>query len=314
MNCLEVRHSLSLYLYGELDFNTEELFEQHLHACPECRDALAEERQWHQALGSEPVPVPLDLLSQCREELHDAVGVVRESATPLWIRCLDSLGIRSNSWTMRLATASLLVCLGFGISHLVERHRLLSPNVAAGMTADMELFNPLRDHVRVIEPAGDDRVHLVVDEVHERVISGSLADRRIRELLVAASKDPTDPAIRVDSVSVLKSAPGEDVRSALLDTVEHDSNAGVRLKALEALSSFSNDANTRRVLISVLSHDQNPEVRTQAINLLAPQGTGELSPQLADTLEQLMRSDPDEYIRMRCQQALHSPHASAQVY
>ena len=315
MNCLEVRQSLSLYLYGELDFNTEELVEQHLAECPECRDNLAEERGWHQALGSEPAEVPLALLSQCREDLRDSLGVVRESTPPFWIRCLDSLGIRSNSWSMRLATASLLVCLGFGISHLVERNRLLGPNVATGLTADMELFNPLRTHVRVIEPTGDDRVHLVVDEVHERVISGSLDDSRIKELLLAASKDPTDPAIRVDSVSILKDAAGEDVHAALLDTVEHDPNAGVRLKALEALANFSSDANTRRTLISVLSHDQNPDIRTQVINLLAPpHSTGDLSPQLTDALQTLMRSDPDEYIRMLCQQALQSPHTSAQVY
>ncbi len=315
MNCLEVRQHLSLYLYNELDFNTEEFFEQHLNECPECRATLAEEREWHRALGSEPAEVPLELLSQCREELRDSLDVVREAKPSLWVRCLDSLGVRSNSWSMRLATASLLICLGFGISQLVERHQLLGPSVAVDTASNMELFNPLRAHVRVIEPSGDDTVHLVVDEVQEHVISGSLNDRRIKELLLAASKDPTDAAIRVDSVSLLKDAAGEDVRAALLDTVEHDSNAGVRLKALEALASFPADANTRRTLISVLSHDQNPDVRTQAIDLLAPpHSNAQLSPQLANALETLMRSDPDQYIRMRCRQALQSPGAAVQVY
>jgi HEAT repeat protein len=114
---------------------------------------------------------------------------------------------------------------------------------------------------------------------------------------------------------MLKDVDGDDVREALFDTAQHDPNAGVRLKAIEALGRFANDTSTRRTLLFVLSHDESPDVRTQAIDMLvAPETTGNLSPQLADALQSLMRSDPDQYVRMRCRQALKSPHRAVPVY
>lgn len=315
MTCAEVRQSLSLYLYSELDFAAEEAIEQHLAGCAECAAALAEECEWHEAASEQRTEPPLALLTECRDQLRDAVSVMRESREPAWIRWLDSLGFRSNAWSMRIATASLLICLGFGASRLLDRHELPSPGIADGFTSEMNLFDPVRAHVRLIEPSGDDRVQLVVDEVREHIVSGSLADSRIRRLLLAASKDPTDPTIRVDSVEMLKDADGDDIREALFDTAQHDPNAGVRLKAIEALSRFANDASTRRTLLFVLSHDQSPDVRTQAIDLLvAPEMPGGLSPQLADALQTVMHSDPDQYIRMRCRQALKVPHKAVPVY
>lgn len=314
MTCLNVQQNLSFYLYGELEFTAEEELEEHLAGCSICQAALAEERRWHEALGTEPATVPIDLLSQCRQELRESIGIVREARDPLWIRCLDSLGFRSNAWSMRIAMASLLVCLGFGMSRFLERHGLPSPSAIEGMS-EAGLFDPASAHIRSVEPTSDDRVQLVVDEVRERVISGSRDDSRIRQLLLAASKDSTDPAVRVDSVEILKDTDGDDVREALIDSVQHDPNACVRMKALQALARFSGDTSMRSTLISVLSHDQSPDVRTQAIDLLTPaQSGGGMTPQLSSVLASMMHSDPDEYIRMRCQQALRVPHTPVHVY
>jgi HEAT repeat protein len=226
----------------------------------------------------------------------------------------DSLGFRSNAWSMRLATASLLVCLGFGLSRLTEARRYFTSSLAVG-ASEMNVLNPLQAHVRNIETGGDDRVQIVVDEVREHVITGSRDDERIRQLLLAASKDSIDPAIRLDSLELLKGYYGSDVKTALLESVRSDPNAGVRLKALEALGRFPEDPDIRETLLSILAHDKSADVRTQAIDLLTPpQGGSNLSPELSDALESIMRSDPDGYIRMRCQQALRATRASVHVY
>ena len=127
MTCEEVRENLSLYLYGELDFGVEEIIEQHLHICGACANALDQERTWHTAVLAEQVEVPLDLLSKCRREFRDTIEVAREASVPAWIRWVDSLGLRPSSWSMRLATASLLICLGFGVSRLLERAEIVDP-------------------------------------------------------------------------------------------------------------------------------------------------------------------------------------------
>jgi hypothetical protein len=314
MNCSGVQANLSLYVYGELDFTTEEWIEQHLAGCAECRAAHEREKLWHEAVRADPAEVPLDVLSHCRRDLHESLEVIRETRQPALLRWLDSLGFRSNAWSMRIATASLLVCLGFGLSRLTEARGYFTSSLTGGVS-EMNVLDPLQAHVRNIETGGDDRVQIVVDEVREHVITGSRDDERIRQLLVAASKDSIDPAIRLDSLELLKGYYGDDVRTALLDSVHSDPNAGVRLKALEALGRFPADSDIRETLLSVLAHDQSADVRTQAVNLLAPpQGGMSLTPELADALESVMRSDPDGYIRMRCQQALRAPHTSVHVY
>ncbi len=73
MNCADVQQKLSLYLYGELDFAGEELVESHLAECAFCQLAFAREKTWHTAASSEQRDVPLDLLSQCRQDLRRVI-------------------------------------------------------------------------------------------------------------------------------------------------------------------------------------------------------------------------------------------------
>ena len=110
----------------------------------------------------------------------------------------------------------------------------------------------------------------------------------------------------MDSVEILNDQNGSDVRDALVYAARHDPNAGVRLKALEGLRRFVDDPATRESLAFVLQHDDNSDVRSQAIDVLAPMaGKVELSPELAGTLQEIVRSEQgDDYVRMRCMQLL----------
>jgi hypothetical protein len=310
MTCAEAREKLSLYIYGELDFTTEELFEQHVSGCECCRTAIGEERRWHESVKANAVEPPLELLSNCRQQLRDAVEVAQEAKEPLWLRCLDSLGFRPTGWSMRIAMASLLVCLGFGLSRLSERW---VPGPA--FTDQMALIDPLRAHVRMIEQGPDDRVQVVIDEIREHVVSGTRNDPLMRRFLLAAVRDPADPAVRVDSLEALKEDTGTDVRDTLLDVAQHDSNSGVRLKAIAALERFADASETRRTLVHVLAHDECPDVRSEAIDLLVSSGDRVgLNPQMTETLQNVMKSDPDGYVRMRCQRALQAGNVSVKVY
>jgi hypothetical protein len=310
MTCSEAREKLSLYIYGDLDFATEELFEQHLAACECCRAAIAEERRWHESVKVNAIEPPLELLSKCRQELHDAVQVAQEAKEPLWLRCLDSLGFRPTGWSMRIAMASLLVCLGFGLSRLSERW---VPGPV--FTDQMALIDPLRAHVRMIEQGQDDRIQVVIDEIREHVVSGTRNDPLMRRFLLSALRDPADPAVRVDSLEVLKEDPGTDVRDTLIDVAQHDSNSGVRLKAIAALERFAEASETRRILVHVLAHDECPDVRSEAIDLLVASGDkAGFTSQMTETLQSAMRSDPDGYVRMRCQRALQASNVPVKVY
>ena len=143
------------------------------------------------------------------------------------------------------------------------------------------------------------------------MVSGSLEDPEIRQLLLAAAKDPTDPGLRVESVEVLCSRSQEaEIRDALLYALEHDSNPGVRLKAIAGLKEYSKDPEARQVLARVLLKDTNAGVRAQAIDVL----TQQRSKDVVGSLQELLRREDNDYVRQRTQRALNEMKASPGVF
>lgn len=308
MTCREVHDLFSVYLYSELIFDQEEAFERHLENCPECQQQLGQERVWHEAVRQEEISVPMPLLAECRQDLRKALIEKQTSRSGLWSKLTWIFDIRPVRWSAQVAAASLLVFSGFAAARFLDHQPVVTGN-------EMGFLEPAQARVRYIEPGQDGQVQIVVDETRQHTVSGQCDDARIRRLLLTAAKDPTDPGLRVDSFEILKDKQGDDVRDALLYAVEHDPNPGVRLKALSGLRNFENDAATRQVLITVLSSDDNPGIRTQAIDLLVPPKTEPaFSPQLAGTLQELMRNEQNEYVRFRCQRVLHKMNASPGIY
>jgi hypothetical protein len=316
MTCQQANANLSLYLYGELDFATEEELEQHLSACALCRHAFEREKAWHTTLNAERVDVPLYFLSTCRRDLRTALSssAAIGEARPQWWSWFDFSGFAPTRWSLRLATVSFLLLTGFTAARWVDRNGV--PRMLTGDTSQMGLVDPASSRVRDIEPGDNNQVRIVFDQIRPREIIGRVDDGNVRQLLLAAMRDPSDPGIRVDSVEVLKGQDGTDVRDALIDSVRHDSNAAVRLKALEGLRRFSGDQATRDALKYVLQHDNNAGVRSEAIDVLVPvNGRVEFNPDLAGTLQQILRSQrEDDYVRLRSMQLLQQMKASLDVY
>ena len=322
MNCHDVQLSLSLYLYGELDFASEEKLEEHLTGCAFCQRAFAREKAWHTAAAAEQRDVPLELLSQSRQDLRAAIKLENSTAKPLaghwwnggW-RWPAALHFSPTRWSYQLAVSSFLIFVGFAGARLMDHAGPLGGLPLA--TSDMGFLPSSGARIRDIQPNGQDQVRILVDQIDQREVIGSLDDRNVRQWLLVATRDSADPSIRVDSVEMLKNQSGVDVRDALLNRVEKDPNAAVRLKALESVRGFANEAPTRRVLKFVLEHDTDPNVRSAAIDVLAGAGAGarvQLTPELAVTLENLSRSEDDDYVRARCLELLRGVDSPLGVY
>jgi hypothetical protein len=189
--------------------------------------------------------------------------------------------------------------------------RLVPANVATGASATPSV--PAVRNVRFIEPSADGRVRIVYDEVSQKELAGRVDDRIVREMLLAATRDPDDPALRVDSVEYLKTrCEREEVRKAFVRALESDPNEGVRLKALEALKAYAGQVEVRSALTKVLLADQSAAVRTQTIDLLV--NTRRNEAELAGVLQDLMRREQNSYIRQRGQSALRAMNASLETF
>lgn len=313
MTCPQVQTNFSLYLYGELDFAQEEAIERHVETCSFCQLALEHEKSWHSSVAGEQPNVSFELLSECRRDLRIALRVEgRGTTTFVWWKRIIPSPLSATRWSGQLAAASFLVFVGFAAGRLIE-----NVHVPSGIATDaMGLVNAPNARVRDIEPNGQNGVRILVDRVQQQEVTGTLKDNVVRQLILNATHDPSDPGIRVDSVELLQNQTGPDVRDALVNSVEHDTNAAVRLKALEGLRRFSGDITARQAVEFVLKHDEDPDVRSEAINILVPadQPVG-LTPDILTTLEDILASEPEnDYVRSRSMQVLHAVSAGSPVF
>jgi hypothetical protein len=311
MNCEPVREQLFLYLYGELSFDEEEHVDEHLDTCADCKQALVHARELHESLhgiATEPSPT---LLRSCREDLWQALKAEpapQVSAPSWWQRFTESISFhhddRSLGWLKPLGAVALLALGFFGAR--------VTPDGASSF-GFMGFSNPNASRVRYVSPGEDGRVQIVIDETRQRTVTGEPDDSTIRALLLSAARDPSDPGLRAETLTILQThSEGEDVRGILLEALEHDQNAGVRLKALQGLRPFAHDRAVQSALARVLLSDTNPGIRTQAIDLLtADAGTDR---QIVGALQELMSRESNDYIRDRGQKLLEAVNASAEIY
>ena len=312
MNCDAVVKSIPLYFYGEVAPDAEDAIEEHLGTCAPCREEWERQKALAAALNRYEMAPPAELLAECRHDLSRAIyreesPVVRRSASDPWglfreaFTSLWRPGIRFR----QPAGAVALIALGFFAARFTGSWPAGGTSFA-GFTPDAMVSS-----IRSVQPDKTGNVQISLDETRRRVVSGRLDDHNIQRLLMAAAREQDNPGVRVESVELLKDrGSSAAVRSVLLEAVTHDPNPGVRLKALEGLKSFAADADVRKTLAQMLLKDQNAGVRIQAIDLLiANQDAATVS-----TLQTLIGKEDNNYVRMRCQNALRNMNASVGTF
>ena len=303
MTCETVLNSIPLYFYGELAPPDEDQLEEHLHSCPACAREMERQRALAAALAGRQLEPPVTFLDECRQDLMAAISsrgrqvsladVRRPPAPGPWKLFLaavtDSV---SDLGRLRVPLgAAAMLALGF----LAARWTMPTASVEAGFPT-----------IRSIQPDGSGRVQISLDETRQRVVSGSMDDQNIQQLLLAAAHGD-NAAARLESLGVLKDhVESSSVRDALLNAVAHDPNPGVRLKALEGLKPLSGEQDVRKVLASVLLTDDNPAIRMQVVDLLVAHRDDDI----VGVLQDLMQKENNSYVRMKSEQALKAMNAS----
>jgi hypothetical protein len=313
MTCEEARRNLPLFLYGELSFDEEELVEIHVDECDGCRKELDLQKTLFAAMDAVEMVPSAEALAKSRAELRSRLALAGQPSgtsavrgAGFWDKVREGFTIHFHfaPGLAQVAGAAAMLALGFATARV-------APNSFLGNWHSAGMIDPGTSRVRYVEPVSPGRVQIVLDETHQRVLSGSVDDAAIQRLLLTAAKDPSDAGLRVESVDLLKNnSQSAEIRKALVYSLEHDPNAGVRLKALDGLKQFAQDPDTRQALTQVLLKDDNPGVRTQVIDLLVQRHTDAM----VGVLQELMEKEDNSYIRMRCQKVLQEMNASAEMY
>jgi len=281
------------------------------------------------------------LLSQCRSELAEALDDL--SAPPPVQEHWRPFGWARRWMALRPVFSGAALVL-FGVALGTQVVPWLSARLESNSSGQTVSVSPARrfteDQLSRMAVAGISfapqpdsapgtlQVHVRTEE--PLVLSGSVDDPDLRRVLtyVVENGDQTDAGVRLDCLEALRARQADlDVRRALLFAARKDQNPAVRMKALESLRDAVTDQAVREALIDALEHDANPGVRVEAVNLLvrslepnAPDASGSDEPVLAPegverpldpsmehvvrTLQELRRSDPNRYVRLRSAAAL----------
>ncbi|MGB2621063.1 MAG: hypothetical protein WA857_12110 [Candidatus Acidiferrum sp.] len=280
------------------------------------------------------------LLAQCRSELAEALDDL--SAPPLRERPRAFGWLRRWMAMRPVLSSAALVLIGAAVgSQLLPWISARLEPASNGQTVNVSPAAKFTDEQLArmavaginLTPTpggapGTVQVHVRTEE--PVVLSGSVDDPDLRRVLtyVVENGDQTDAGVRLDCLEALRARASDlDVRRALLFAARRDQNAAVRMKALESLQDSVTDKAVRETLLDALQHDANPGMRVEAVNLLvrsleqnAPQSAEAPEPPLAPeaidrpldpamehvvrTLEELQRSDPNRYVRLRSAAAL----------
>jgi hypothetical protein len=280
------------------------------------------------------------LLSQCRSELAEALDDL--SAPPLQERWRHFGWLRRSMVMHPVLNGALLVLLGVAVgtqllpwisTRLDSNSSAQTVNVSPAARFTEDQLSKMAVAGISLAPQADGGAGTLQVRVRTEeplVLSGSVDDPDLRRVLtyVIENGDQTEAGVRLDCLEALRARNADlDVRRALLYAARKDQNPAVRMKALESLRDAVADTAVREALIDALEHDANPGVRVEAVNLLvrslepggldssdnaepvlAPDGVERpLDPSMQHvvrTLQELQRSDPNRYVRLRSAAAL----------
>ena len=125
----------------------------------------------------------------------------------------------------------------------------------------------------------------------------------LRELVALSLLDRQSATSRLEGVSWSSRVdrPDDELLTALLTALNHDSNVNVRLSSLDALERFADNRTVRKALISSIPHQDSPLVQIALIDSLVHSGNRAAAPELkkltADT-------DINPAVRQRAQWGL----------
>ena len=313
MNCEQVKDNLLLYLYNELEEREHEALQVHLESCPSCSRVLEQERRLLDRLDQWRSADPSDaMLAECRHDLmrsvyHQQEDLFRDAGwLPAWADVVRVFGSTPRAWQPVAALVLIVVGFYFGRASVdapvgeASRSDIRSASLIPSETSVGEIQSV------DLNPDGG-KVEIILEETTRRMVSGATQDPHIRRLLISTVRNYPNSGVRLETLDALRHRVDDrEVRTALREAMVRDRNPGVRLKAFEALRVHHAEPDIREALKQVLRHDETPGMRIQVIDSLTQIPDREL----IGLLQELVESDQNDYVRLKCRRTLRELNAS----
>jgi hypothetical protein len=303
MKCELAQEQIVLMGYGELPDELADGLEQHLAGCEDCRSELNALRAMDEYLALMPVVEPSpNLLAQSRMRLDEELDMIPAHGF------LTRLRVNFYAWVGHLQSAPALATLLLGVGFLGGNFTYRYQVAHQPPRVDKTYTHPgiISNVTGIVQTPNSELVQVNYNRIVPETAEGSLDEPRIRELLMMGMKPGAASGVRTDSVALMVAEckadhncsgqpDGKGILGQLMVVLRYDSDAGVRLKALEGLKRYvGQDRRVRDAISDAMMQDQSPEVRRAAISLLEPVRSDS---SVRQALRTVSTQDENPYIR-----------------
>ena len=277
MRCEDTSAKLADYLAGTLTDAERQALESHALSCPACREELEGASEMWQRLGRVRAT---DADSRSMRARFDAMMADAANSAPADV---GSLQVRTGSAPLPVATSSMRT----KTSRWMRRHRTVRPLLQACAAAILVVVGIQVGRQMTAPPVAAPDVTALRDEVRDL--------RQMMTLSLLQQQSVTERLKGVNWSSQLNQ-PGNEVVSALIDTLMHDGNVNVRLASIDALKRFAERDVVRDAAVHALNTQTSPLVQMALIDFVV-----ETQDRKAlDTLRRLSHDDmTNEAVRAR---------------
>jgi hypothetical protein len=292
MRCKDISAQLADYLTGSLGERERDALESHVRSCPGCQEELSRASQMWQLLGDIPGDAPDSRVMRARfdsllaEAVRDQGSVVPRGHDQPIVPGDEPSAPRTGAVPPAARVHSNATRTSRGrIGEWLRRYAAVQP-LLQGCAALLVLLVGIQVG-RGIKPPPSPEVHELSQEV-----------RDLRQMVTLSLMQQQSASERLKGVSWSNQLdrPGEEVVTALIDTLMHDSNVNVRLASIDALKRFADRNAVRDAAIQALGTQKSPLVQMALIDFVVE--TREHS--ALDTLRKLaMDSSVNEAVRTR---------------
>jgi hypothetical protein len=329
--CSAVTERMPLLLTESLDSAAREQTHQHIEGCDLCGAQWSAYKETWLTLGDLP---EIEVPARVKANFLAAAGLAEtrlDNVVPFRKR-------PALKWVAQAAAVAVLVggayFAGDYNADRVQPTRAIvsdpSPftNVASRMslaetrTVDAEALSPEIEgrpditNVQFVDAdAGDDQIGVSFDVTSRWTVTGNPRDKsmvRLLSYMLENEESMTPRSSAMEWVRRTYSDPAyadPEIANALAKVLRNDSHEGVRIRAVETLTTLppAVATQTRDALIDALKSDPNPAVRLKAVEALAEMArAGEvLDAAMVDTLRQKASQDDENlYVRVKAAEAL----------
>lgn len=328
--CSAVTERMPLLLTESLDLGTREQTHQHIESCDLCGAQWSAYKETWLMMGDLP---EVDVPARVKQRFLAAAGLAETEHSADTTNVVPFRRRPALKWVAQAAAVALLVggayFAGDRNAERVQPTAAIVSNpspfrqvssLAETRTMDADALSPEiqgRPNIANVQfvdsDAGDDEIGVSFDVTSRWTVTGNPRDKsmvRLLSYMLENEESMTPRSSAMEWVRRTYSDPAyadPEIANALAKVLRNDSHEGVRIRAVETLTTLPVATQTRDALIDALKSDPNPAVRLKAVEALVEMArSGEvLDAAMVDTLRQKASQDDENlYVRVKAAEAL----------